>query len=69
MTSKPRWHVVCSPFAVDPQHNERIWTVSRKRNEAGWVTDGGIPGYGLTHAQASELAIAANERWYKERYT
>ena len=60
---KQRWYVVCSEYAVDPQKRERIWTVSRKKNVEGWETDAGCPRYGLTYAQAEELAAAANFCW------
>lgn len=40
---------------------ECVWTVSRDPNATGWCTDSGHPGYGLTRADAEELANAANE--------
>jgi hypothetical protein len=55
-----RWYVVCSTCATDPQPEDRIWTISRKPDEEGWITDGGYPGYGLTKAEAEELTAAAN---------
>jgi len=58
MTS--RWHVV----AYDPEEarpEEAVWTVSLNAGMPGWETDCGYPGYGLTYAQAKELADAANE--------
>ena len=57
---KPRWHVVCSPYAIEPQPHERIWTVSQDPTETGWETDTGTQGYGLTWADAKELVDAAN---------
>jgi len=60
----PKWHVVCSRHAVDPQPEERIWTVSLDPNTTGWETDCGFAGYGLTRAEASELAYAANHIRY-----
>lgn len=39
---------------------EKIWTLSRDPEEEGWETDCGEPGYGLTYADAKELADAAN---------
>jgi hypothetical protein len=35
--------------------------LSRDPNTTGWNTDSGHPGYGLTKADAEELANAANE--------
>jgi hypothetical protein len=54
------WYVVT--VAVDPEPEERVWTVSRDPDRPGWETDGGYPGYGLTRAEAEELVAAANAR-------
>jgi hypothetical protein len=42
--------------------NDTIWTVSEDPERAGWNTDSGYHGYGLTKAQAQFLADAANEK-------
>lgn len=53
------WYVVAQwPDMTDPE--DTVWTVSRDPNVPGWNTDGGYPGYGLTKADAEELAQAAN---------
>ncbi len=57
-----KWHVVCSEFATDPKESDEIWTVSRDPKAEGWTTDCGQNGYGLTYADAKELADAANAR-------
>jgi hypothetical protein len=54
------WYVVVDDFAIDPDPQERIWTVSRHPGFTGWNTDSGDDGYGLTKADAEELANAAN---------
>jgi hypothetical protein len=46
--------------AFDP--TKRNWTVSRDPNEAGWTTDDGVDGYGLSKKDAQFLADAANEK-------
>jgi hypothetical protein len=53
------WYVTAWDEDADPQ--ESVWTLSRDPREAGWNTDGGFRGYGLTKADAEELANAANE--------
>jgi hypothetical protein len=60
---KRRWYVTC--FATEcggslPTKRERVWTLSRHPKKAGWNTDADYGGYGLTFAQATELARAAN---------
>ena len=55
------WYVVVNEHCCDPQPHERVWTVSRDPDETGWETDCGYNGYGLTKADAEELANAANE--------
>lgn len=60
-TIQPVWHVVCSRDAEDGQDpDECIWTVSRDPKMDGWNTDSGCFGYGLTKADAEELAAGAN---------
>lgn len=54
------WYVVCHRLAEDPQPDDEIWTLSRDPDQPGWNTDCGFPGYGLTKADAQELAEAAN---------
>lgn len=58
---KQRWYVVQCEYASDTSKACRNWTVSRDPNKPGWETDCGYPGYGLTYAQAKELADAANK--------
>ena len=55
------WYVVVDPNCFYPNPNELVWTISRDPNETGWETDCGHNGYGLTKADAEELANAANE--------
>lgn len=52
--------VVCDPMAVDPAPEDRIWTISVNPKIPGWNTDGGHHGYGLTKADAEEIARAFN---------
>ena len=57
-----KWYVTIdkqSSYIDDP--DECVWTVSRDPNTTGWCTDSGYSGYGLTKADAEELANAANE--------
>jgi hypothetical protein len=54
-----RWHVVAFDETAEP--HERVWTVSRDPTKTGWETDAGYEGYGLTKAEAQELANAANQ--------
>ena len=57
-----KWYVTIdkhSSHIDDP--DECAWTVSRDPNCTGWNTDSGYSGYGLTKADAEELANAANE--------
>jgi len=54
------WYVVCSALATDPDPKDRIWTLSHDPKHTGWNTNHGTPGYGMTKAQAQELADAAN---------
>jgi hypothetical protein len=56
-----KWYVTADKnnnLKNDP--DQSIWTVSRDPIETGWETDSGCPGYGLTKADAQELANAAN---------
>jgi len=57
-----RWYVIvdssCS-YLDDP--DAKVWTLSRDPDETGWRTDSGHNGYGLTKADAEELANSANE--------
>jgi hypothetical protein len=68
-----RWHVVCewdelveddgTPYewrGERPHDNDRVWTMSQHPRQTGWETDSGCDGYGLTYAEAEELARAAN---------
>ena len=61
-----RWYVVAEDPDADP--SDRVWTVSRQVDEAGWNTDGGHEGYGLTKAQATELADGANSVVANRKY-
>ena len=58
------WFVVrdksCSSDIDDEE--AAVWTLSRWPNETGWETDSGYSGYGLTYADARELADAANRK-------
>jgi hypothetical protein len=57
-----KWYVTIdkqSSYIDEP--DEWVWTVSRDPNHTGWCTDSGYSGYGLTKADAEELANAANE--------
>ena len=57
-----KWYVTIdkqSSYIDEP--DECVWTVSRDPNTTGWCTDSGYSGYGLTKADAEELANAANE--------
>jgi hypothetical protein len=59
LQANQRWFVVCdSDGSAAPE--DRVWTVSRSKNKMGWNTDSGFPGYGLTTAEAEELAYGAN---------
>jgi len=59
---KARWFVV--PGAEDrTDPNAATWTISHWPDQPGWNTDLGHEGYGLTKAQAEELANAANAVW------
>jgi hypothetical protein len=59
-----RWYVVrdadCS-YDIDDEE-ATVWTLSRSPYETGWGTDSGYSGYGLTYAEARELADAVNQR-------
>jgi hypothetical protein len=57
--TEKRWYVVAYEDRRDDP-NALIWTVSRNPDETGWETDTGCGGYGLTKADAEELANAAN---------
>lgn len=57
---KMRWYVVVDKYCSDPSPQNNVWTVSRDPKNTGWETDCGYPGYGLTKAEATELADAAN---------
>lgn len=58
------WYVTCfdelhrDGLKANPE--EAIWTVSKDPEDEGWNTDCGQLGYGLTKADAQELADAAN---------
>jgi hypothetical protein len=54
------WFVVADEYCGDPSPEELVWTVSKNPKITGWNTDSGYPGYGLTKADAEELAFAAN---------
>ena len=57
-----KWYVTIdkqSSYIDEP--DECVWTVSRDPNTTGWCTDSGYSGYGLTKADAEELANAVNE--------
>jgi hypothetical protein len=58
-----RWYVVRdSMCSYDIRDEEaRVWTLSLSPTETGWNTDSGYSGYGLTYAEACELADAAND--------
>lgn len=43
-------------YTYDAERDERIWTVSPQAGKAGWSTDGGTSGYGLTKKEAEYLA-------------
>lgn len=43
-------------WKVSPKH----WTVSPKQDETGWCTDNGMPGYGISEADARLYAEAIN---------
>lgn len=61
--TEQRWYVVAGGYYYADEHpapEDEIWTVSREPDRAGWNTEGGHAGYGLTKAQADELADAAN---------
>ena len=64
-----RWYVTRSHAdeTSDPRFLEAIWTVSLDPTQEGWITDSGCGGYGLTFAQATELADAANAMWLKNK--
>lgn len=66
MANKLRWYVVCDEYASDKSKKALVWTVSRD-HRPGWNTDCGCLGYGLTHADATELADAANAKWRETR--
>lgn len=58
-----KWYVVCNDdcsYEGDERDAEAVWTLSKNPTEEGWRTDSGYPGYGLTRADAEELANAAN---------
>jgi hypothetical protein len=61
-----RWFVVTErkqyPGETDISE-EQCWTISREEGVSGWENDGGYIGYGLTKADAEELANAANAAW------
>ena len=57
-----KWYVTIdkhSSHIAEP--DECVWTISRDPGCTGWNTDSGHFGYGLTKADAEELANAANE--------
>lgn len=56
-----KWYVVCDSLCEDQgEEHSACWTLSRDPNKPGWKTDGGRDGYGLTYADAHELALAVN---------
>ena len=59
-----RWYVVrdksCSSDIDDEE--AAVWTLSRVPGEPGWETDSGFSGYGLTYADARELADGASRK-------
>jgi len=56
-----KWHVVVDGDCSYPDDRDaRVWTLSRNKDYTGWETDSGFNGYGLTKADAEELASAAN---------
>lgn len=59
---KAKWYVVAYTYhdIAPPEMANKVWTVSRDPSETGWETDCGQPGYGLTYAEANELASSAN---------
>ncbi len=63
------WYAVREP---DREDDEPSHTVSLDPNEHGWTNDSGVHGYGLTWAQAQELAYAtrvlALARKYRDLY-
>lgn len=63
LNEKSRWYIVCNEdcsYEGDERNDLRVWTLSRTPEKEGWCTDSGQPGYGLTKAEAKELANAAN---------
>jgi hypothetical protein len=57
-----RWYVVAVDYRDDLTEDDAVWTLSRDPDTTGWETDGGTSGYGLTFADAKELADAANAK-------
>ena len=56
-----RWYATVDSSCCYPDDPDaRVWTVSRDPHATGWRTDSGHDGYGLTKAEAEELANAAN---------
>jgi hypothetical protein len=64
----PRWYVVRDPDCSSDLDDEEacVWTLSRSPDETGWETDSGYDGYGLTYAEARELADGVNQRDARE---
>ena len=56
------WYVVVDENCTEPTPDEKVWTLSRNPKRPGWETDCGFPGYGLTKADAEELAGAIAEQ-------
>lgn len=56
-----RWYVTAWTDSGDPDPEDEVWTLSRDPSRTGWSTDGGCGGYGLTFADATALADAANK--------
>lgn len=58
------WYAVCGAKDADKDleiwSSSPCWTLSEDSNEAGWCSDKGTDGYGLTYADARLLADAAN---------
>lgn len=57
-----RWYVTTAhPESVGEEDD--VWTLSHDPKKEGWSTDSSCDGYGLTFADATELADAANAVW------
>lgn len=63
MSDDVKFYAVCSKHAEASDLERDIWTVSTNPDQAGWQTDAGFPGYGLTRRMAQFLADAANVAW------